>query len=224
MTPVTADAPTAAATPERSVTAFAATPATAEPAPATAASARADALIAGSFDLLPAEPGKKRPPPDPDPANPAAPGPAIDTTASAPATPPVAPLPQRPPPAITTASAEPVKPIEMVPADPSLAAAVERLDARIGELRAASRTPVTGEAAPVPATKPASFATSETRVVGSAGVTVRSGPSKSNARLFALSSGQKVTVTGKKRGWLRVVDERGRSGWAYSSYLKGSKT
>jgi hypothetical protein len=57
------------------------------------------------------------------------------------------------------------------------------------------------------------------RLVGGAGVTVRSGPSKSQPRLFALQAGQKVTIAGNQKGWLQIVDAKGRRGWAYSSYL-----
>jgi uncharacterized protein YgiM (DUF1202 family) len=57
------------------------------------------------------------------------------------------------------------------------------------------------------------------RIVGGLGVNVRSGPSKSSARLFALEGGKKVTVSENRKGWLRVTDERGRTGWIYSSFL-----
>jgi uncharacterized protein YraI len=54
-------------------------------------------------------------------------------------------------------------------------------------------------------------------VISGGGVTVRSGPG--GAQLFALARGQKVTVTGKQRGWLQVVDSQGRRGWAYSDFF-----
>jgi hypothetical protein len=57
------------------------------------------------------------------------------------------------------------------------------------------------------------------RIVGGGGVTVRSGPSRSRAKMFALGPGEKVTVTGTQRGWVAIVDAQGRRGWAYSSYL-----
>jgi uncharacterized protein YgiM (DUF1202 family) len=52
--------------------------------------------------------------------------------------------------------------------------------------------------------------------VGGSGVSVRSGPSKAHGVLFNLAAGQKVTVSGKQRGWLQITDAAGRHGWAYS--------
>lgn len=173
-----------------------------------------DALISGSFELLSAEPGGSGA--DASAAD-------ADVTGSAPPGPPAGPVPQVPPPALARERpAEAIEASGTVPADPALLVAVERLDARISELKAADAD----EAAPVPVTKPASFpaGASDARIVGGMGVNVRSGPSSSSAKLFALPGGQKVTVTGNKRGWLRVVDQRGRSGWAYSSYLRSPKS
>ena len=57
------------------------------------------------------------------------------------------------------------------------------------------------------------------RIVGGSGVNVRSGPSRSSSRLFALTGGQEVTVTGNDKGWLSVIDAKGRRGWIYKDYL-----
>lgn len=65
----------------------------------------------------------------------------------------------------------------------------------------------------------AATAGSETRTVAGAGVNVRSSPSKGGEKLFALAGGKEVTVMENQRGWLRVVDAEGRSGWVYSSFL-----
>jgi uncharacterized protein YraI len=73
--------------------------------------------------------------------------------------------------------------------------------------------------APIARRPQAAPAGSGVRQVGGAGVTVRSGPSKSQPRLFALEAGQKVTIAGTQRGWLQIIDAKGRRGWAYSSYL-----
>lgn len=56
-------------------------------------------------------------------------------------------------------------------------------------------------------------------VTSGSGVTVRSSPGRGGSQLFALAHGQKVTVTGKQRGWLQIVDAQGRRGWAYSSFF-----
>lgn len=51
------------------------------------------------------------------------------------------------------------------------------------------------------------------------GVNVRSGPSTGSGKLFALVGGTEVTITDRSKGWLKITDDRGRSGWAYSSFL-----
>jgi hypothetical protein len=56
--------------------------------------------------------------------------------------------------------------------------------------------------------------------VGGSGVSVRAGPSKSKSVLFNLAAGQKVTVGSRQRGWVQITDAQGRSGWAYSDYLR----
>jgi uncharacterized protein YgiM (DUF1202 family) len=77
------------------------------------------------------------------------------------------------------------------------------------------------EAAAAAPAKPEPKATGlGTRTVAGSGVTVRSGPGKSNRSLFALSAGSKVTVKAEKGGWLQVTDAKGRTGWAYSSFLR----
>lgn len=63
-------------------------------------------------------------------------------------------------------------------------------------------------------------ATSAKKVAGS-GVTVRSGPGKSNKALFNLSGGSQVTVVDDSKGWLKIKDAQGRTGWAYKSYIRG---
>lgn len=54
------------------------------------------------------------------------------------------------------------------------------------------------------------------------GVTVRSGPGKSNGALFALTAGTRVTVLQNQRGWLKITDPKGRTGWAYKDFLSGA--
>lgn len=75
-------------------------------------------------------------------------------------------------------------------------------------------------------TEPASEAPAATtpagadiRTVSGTGVSVREAPSNSGTRLFALAAGEDVTVTGSDKGWLQIVDSRGRTGWAYSQFL-----
>jgi SH3-like domain-containing protein len=71
----------------------------------------------------------------------------------------------------------------------------------------------------VPAAEPEKPAT--LRKVAGSGVTVRAGPGKSNKALFNLSGGAEVTVLDDNKGWLKVEDADGRTGWAYQSYIRG---
>lgn len=218
--------------PGRAVAAPTALPPAATPAkpPASRASSTArtilvDALIADSFERLPAEPGA------PLAASVASATTVAvaenEATGSAVTQPAAAPALQPPPPALgRQQQAAAALPHETRPADASLLAAIARLQARIREVREAAAPAAPPQVAPVPATKPATFkaaasdSSADTKVVGGQGVTVRSGPSTTSGRLFALANGQEVTVIGKKRGWLQIVDKRGRRGWAYSRYFK----
>lgn len=75
-------------------------------------------------------------------------------------------------------------------------------------------------AEPEPEPEPTkAVASGDTRTIGGAGVNVRSGPGKSNGKLFALAGGEKVKVGENRRGWLKITDDQGRSGWIYKSYL-----
>lgn len=77
------------------------------------------------------------------------------------------------------------------------------------------KDPPAAEAAPAPAK-----AGNLKKVAGS-GVTVRSGPGKSNKQLFNLAGGSAVSVIDDSKGWLKIKDAQGRTGWAYKSYIKG---
>lgn len=76
--------------------------------------------------------------------------------------------------------------------------------------------PVIKDAPAAEPEKPASL-----RKVASSGVTVRSGPGKSNKALFNLSGGAAVSVLDESKGWLKVQDTDGRTGWAYKTYIRG---
>lgn len=80
------------------------------------------------------------------------------------------------------------------------------------------------QAAPKPAAQPetkapAQVASADTRTVKGQGVNVRSGPSSSSGKLFALVGGTEVTVLDNEKGWLKVTDPKGRTGWAYKDYI-----
>lgn len=60
-----------------------------------------------------------------------------------------------------------------------------------------------------------------TALVTGKGANVRSKPQKGGSEvLFALAGGAEVTVVEMRKGWAKVVDERGRSGWIYGDYLR----
>jgi SH3-like domain-containing protein len=69
--------------------------------------------------------------------------------------------------------------------------------------------------APEAPAKPSSL-----KQVASSGVTVRSGPAKGHKALFNLSGGSEVSVLDESKGWLKVQDAEGRTGWAYKSYIR----
>jgi len=74
---------------------------------------------------------------------------------------------------------------------------------------------------PPAAEAPAPAKATSLKKVASSGVTVRSGPGKSNKSLFNLSGGAEVSVLDESKGWLKIKDAQGRTGWAYKSYIKG---
>lgn len=64
-------------------------------------------------------------------------------------------------------------------------------------------------------------ASGDAATVTGAGANVRSKPARGGSEvLFALAGGKEVTIVEKSRGWARIVDDRGRSGWIYGDYLR----
>lgn len=56
--------------------------------------------------------------------------------------------------------------------------------------------------------------------IGEAAVNLRSGPSKTSAKLRTLAAGTEVRIGEEERGWVHVWHADG-DGWVYSSYLAG---
>lgn len=57
--------------------------------------------------------------------------------------------------------------------------------------------------------------------VGRQGANVRSAPKTGGSDvLFALAAGEDVTVTETSKGWSKIVDSRGRSGWVWNQLLR----
>jgi len=77
--------------------------------------------------------------------------------------------------------------------------------------------------APTPVARPAKAMTADSgkfKIVAGSGANVRSSPSKGGSKvLFALAPGEKVKVGDNQRGWIRVTDDQGRTGWVYKDYL-----
>ena len=59
--------------------------------------------------------------------------------------------------------------------------------------------------------------------IGSSAVNIRSGPSKTSAKLGVLSAGAAIRTGEQRNGWVHVWYEGGE-GWVYSSYLAGGDT
>jgi hypothetical protein len=104
----------------------------------------------------------------------------------------------------------------MVPRSPAVEAA-----ARIG----AGQMPVieaeaVAELAPAkPSDAKAAAGAGNATVLG-AGANVRVSPGKSGRVLFALNGGERVTVLDSSRGWLKIKDDQGRTGWIFSDGVK----
>lgn len=124
---------------------------------------------------------------------------------------------------------QPVKPIER-PKPLAVTAFAEEPEPSATKVQAAAEkqlADVAAKAAPKPAaeepavepTKVAAVDAGDTRTVTGSGANVRSGPGKSNKRLFTLAGGEKVKVGENQRGWMKITDDQGRSGWIYKTYL-----
>lgn len=115
-------------------------------------------------------------------------------------------------------------------AEPAETAASVQADAerKLAEVAKSQPEPIAEPAKEEPAAEPepepepveqVAAASGDTRTVAGAGVNVRSGPGKSNGRVFGLAGGEKVTVGENQRGWLKITDDQGRTGWVYKDYL-----
>ena len=88
-----------------------------------------------------------------------------------------------------------------------------------------SEEPVTEEPVVEQEEEPAASAYAPVRggsaVVGRQGANVRTLPKTGGSQvLFALAAGEEVTVMETTKGWLKVVDSRGRSGWVWSELVR----
>jgi uncharacterized protein YgiM (DUF1202 family) len=58
-------------------------------------------------------------------------------------------------------------------------------------------------------------------LIGRKGANVRSAPkTRGSTVLFALAAGEEVTVMQTSKGWSKVVDKSGRSGWVWNELIR----
>jgi hypothetical protein len=106
--------------------------------------------------------------------------------------------------------------VALAPPSPAVDAA-----ARIGAgQQPAADTQTVADLSPVPESKAATPLKSDQASVTGKGANVRTSPSKAGKILFALRSGEIVTIVGSKRGWMKVKDDQNRTGWMYGDALK----
>lgn len=187
------------------------------------APAKATAWIGETFDQLAAMPERgANAAPTTVPA--VGPAPAEDTASMQPA------LSADPAPAAAGPAVVANRTVVSIPVDasgqpiwPTRSAAAEAAEAQAG---ASSGDDAVTAYAPVPQVRPPGLGTDapaaasrDIRRVRDSGVNVRSGPSSRNDTVFILSPGAEVTISDEEGGWLKVTDERGRTGWAYSRYV-----
>jgi hypothetical protein len=83
-----------------------------------------------------------------------------------------------------------------------------------------AEAPVAEQAEPAPTAVAYAPVRGGTAVVGRQGGNVRSLPqTKGSDVLFALPRGSDVTVVEMQKGWAKIVDDRGRSGWIWDDLL-----
>lgn len=51
------------------------------------------------------------------------------------------------------------------------------------------------------------------------GAHVRSGPTRKAKTVFSLVAGEDVTRLDKQKGWIKIRDDEGRTGWVYSDFV-----
>jgi len=125
---------------------------------------------------------------------------------------------------------EPIVPTEPAPSEEPAKLALAEPEPATPEVAPAIEQP--DMVAPVPLARPdrepakadddEKTEDTKTAVVGRSGVNVRASPATSGKKLFALTPGQKVTVTKTDNGWLQIRDAKGRTGWIYSSFVTGA--
>jgi hypothetical protein len=103
------------------------------------------------------------------------------------------------------------------PAQAPAARAAEEIT-QVANVEAGAPTPAPRPAQTAP--RPAASSASSSMVIAGSGANVRAKPSKGgNKVLFVLAGGEKVKVGDRQRGWVKVTDDQGRSGWVYEDYL-----
>lgn len=96
--------------------------------------------------------------------------------------------------------------------------------AKADALNVARSVPVKPVAAPLPATASIAPAPGFTHTVAVEALRVRAGPKKTEPQVFTLRGGSWVNISDNVRGWVKITDETGQSGWVYGSLLRQRET
>ena len=129
--------------------------------------------------------------------------------------------------AATTLGAEPA-PVADAPPEETLVAETEppaasEVLADDGSSEIAATPVVSNEADDASTSLAYAPARGDAATVAGKGANVRSLPQKGGSEvLFALTGGAEVTIVEMRKGWARIVDPQGRSGWIYGQYLDRS--
>ena len=95
---------------------------------------------------------------------------------------------------------------------------------RADDLNAARSVPVRPTPYPPPPEAAIAPAPGFTHSVTVEALRVRSGPKKTEPQVFTLKGGSFVNISDNVRGWVRITDETGQSGWVYGSLLRPRET
>jgi len=95
---------------------------------------------------------------------------------------------------------------------------------RANDLNVARSVPVKPVPQPLPPEAAIAPAPGFTHSVSVEALRVRSGPKTTEPQVFTLRGGSFVNISDNIRGWVRITDETGQSGWVYGSLLRQRET
>jgi hypothetical protein len=105
------------------------------------------------------------------------------------------------------------------PAQPPAAQAAEEIT-QVANADELAPTPAPRPAKTTPSAPSSTSKSATAMSIAGSGANVRSSPGKGGSKvLFVLAAGEKVKVGDRQRGWVKITDDQGRSGWVYQDYL-----